>query len=100
VDLSVSTVDPSTTIAAAAVTATTTAISVDAEVAAWSTVVTAKETESVDAKKQRKEDSGEENNRDMETFVDSSDDEGEFVNCSQTLEDDIHEPEILPAIVV
>ncbi|KAF9334231.1 hypothetical protein BGZ91_010931 [Linnemannia elongata] len=95
-DVSVSIVDPSTTITAAAATAAATAISVDAEVAAWSTIATAKEKESVDMKKQqeKKEESDVEKKEDMETFDDSSDDEGEFVNCSQTLDDDILEPEV------
>ncbi|KAG0293329.1 hypothetical protein BGZ96_002984 [Linnemannia gamsii] len=96
--LSVSIVDPPMTVATAAATAAATAISVEAEVAAWSTVATAKETESADAKKQTKEDSDEEK-KDMEIFDDSSDDEGEFVNCSQTL-DDIPEPETARTIVV
>ncbi|KAF9155072.1 hypothetical protein BG015_011124 [Linnemannia schmuckeri] len=97
-DVSVSIVDSPTTIAAVAATAATAAISVDAEVAAWSTVATSKETESVVTKKQTEEDSEVEKKKDMETFDDSSDDEGEFVNCSQTLDDDIPEPETPRAI--
>ncbi|KAF8942566.1 hypothetical protein BGZ47_006344 [Haplosporangium gracile] len=99
VDMSVSIVDPSTTIAAAAATVAAAAISVDAEVAAWSTVATSKETESVDTKNQVEEHSEEEKKKDMEIFDDSSDDEGEFVNCSQTLDNDIPEPETPRAIV-
>ncbi|KAF9141797.1 hypothetical protein BGX30_004091 [Mortierella sp. GBA39] len=99
-DVLVSIVDQPTTITAAAATAVGTAISVDAEVAAWSTVAAAKEKESVDTKKQQEEeDESDEEKKDMETFDDSSDDEGEFVNCSQTLDDDLLESENPLAIV-
>ncbi|KAF9908333.1 hypothetical protein EC991_009885 [Linnemannia zychae] len=90
VDVSVSIVDPPTTITAAAVTAAATAISLDAEVAAWADVATVKETQVIDTKEQEKEDDKKE--KEIEVFEDSSDDEGEFVNCSQSL-DDIPEPE-------
>ncbi|KAG0381063.1 hypothetical protein BGX24_000041 [Mortierella sp. AD032] len=108
VDVSVSIVDHPTTITAAAATAAATAISLDAEVAAWSDVATLKETEAIDTKKQEKEDDKEDSKEDskgngkeaekkdaIETFDDSSDDEGEFVNCNQSL-DDIPEPEPEP----
>ncbi|KAG0269108.1 hypothetical protein BGZ95_002194 [Linnemannia exigua] len=103
-DVSVSIVDPPTTITAAAATAAATAISLDAEVAAWSDVATIKETEAIDTKRQEMEDDKENGKEDgkeaekqnvIETLDDSSDDEGEFVNCSQSL-DDIPEPELEP----
>lgn len=98
-DVCVSSIDPPTTITAAAATAAATAISVDAEVAAWSTVATAKEKKSIDTNEQQEKEESDEEKKDMEIFDDSSDDEGEFVNCSQTLDDDILEPETLRAIV-
>ncbi|KAG9067387.1 hypothetical protein KI688_012170 [Linnemannia hyalina] len=99
-DVLVSIVDPPTTIAAAAATAVGTAISVDAEVAAWSAVAAAKEKEPVGTKKQEEEeDESDEEKKDMEIFDDSSDDEGEFVNCSQTLDDDLLESETPLAVV-
>ncbi|KAF9084695.1 hypothetical protein BGX23_010315 [Mortierella sp. AD031] len=101
-NMSLSTANPTTTITAAAATATATAIAVHAEVAAWSTVVTTKEAEANDtredgeAKEEVKKDKvleAQEQEKAIDSADDSSDDEGEFVNCSQTLDDTVDTPE-------
>jgi len=98
-DMFVPIANPPTTIAAAAATAAATAIAVDAEVTACSTVVAAKETEVIDANIQDEVDSDDEEEKPLEALDDSSDDEGEFVNCSQTLDDMPSESEMPRAVV-